>query len=112
MTRTLFPAVLACALAAGAASAQTNVSVRTGQTASPVAPVLPFSAAPGGASLAAPLSSLGLTPSLSAPSLSPTAAPAPAALTAVPSALAAAVQPAAGVQPAAAVRPAAAKAAA
>lgn len=90
MTRTLFPAVLACVLAAGSASAQTNVSVRTGQAASPVAPVLPFSAAPGGAMLVSPLSGLGLTPTLSAPSLAPSAIARPAALAAVPSVVAAA----------------------
>lgn len=90
MTRTLFPAVLACVLAAGSASAQTVVSVRTGQAVSPVAPVLPFSAAPGGAMLVSPLSGLGLTPTLSAPSLAPSAIARPAALAAVPSVVAAA----------------------
>jgi len=100
MTRTLFPAVLACVLAAGSASAQTNVSVRTGQAASPVAPVLPFSAAPGGAMLVSPLSGLGLTPTLSAPSLAPSAIARPAALAAVPSVIAAA-RAAAPVRPAA-----------
>ncbi|MCR4294410.1 MAG: hypothetical protein NUW21_02660 [Elusimicrobia bacterium] len=100
MTRTLFAAVAACALAAGSASAQTQVSVRAGQGAAPVAPVLPFSAAPGGAMLVSPLSGPGLTPSLSAPSL---AAPAPAltpsALAAAPSAVAAAIAPASAVRP-------------
>lgn len=90
MTRTLFPAVLACVLAAGSASAQTNVSVRTGQAASPVSPVLPFSASPGGAMLVSPLSGLGLTPTLSAPSLAPSAIARPAALAAAPSVIAAA----------------------
>lgn len=99
MTRTLFPAVLACVLAAGSASAQTNVSVRTGQAASPVAPVLPFSAAPGGAMLVSPLSGLGLTPALSAPSLAPAPMARPAALTAAPAVIA--VQPASPIRPAA-----------
>lgn len=99
MTRTLFPAVLACALAAGSATAQTNVSVRTGQAASPVVPVLPYSAAPGGASLVAPLSGLGLTPTLSAPSLAPSPMAQPASLAPLPSVIAAAVQAAAPVRP-------------
>jgi len=99
MTRTLFPAVLACVLAAGSASAQTNVSVRTGQAASPVAPVLPFSAAPGGAMLVSPLAGLGLAPTLSAPSLAPAPMAQPAALAAAPSVIA--VQAAAPVRPAA-----------
>jgi hypothetical protein len=99
MTRTLFAAVVACAFAAGSASAQTNVSVRTGQAASPVVPVLPFSAAPGGANLVAPLSSLGLAPALSAPSLAPSPMAQPASPAAVPS-VAAAVQAAAPIRPA------------
>ena len=98
MIKILLPAVLACVFVSGSASAQTAVSVRTGQVASPVVPVLPFSAAPGGAMLVSPLSGLGLTPSLSAPSL---AAPAPvlvpAALAAQPAALAVAARPAAAV---------------
>ena len=98
MINTLFPAVLACVLAAGSASAQTAVSARTGQATTTVVPVLPFSAAPGGASLVSPLSGLGLTPTLSAPSIAPTAMPQPAVLSAVmPSALAVAVQPAAAI---------------
>lgn len=115
MMRTLFAAVAACALAAGSASAQTQVSVRAGQGAAPIAPILPFSAAPGGAMLVSPLSGLGLTPSLSAPSLAaPALSLAPSALAPAPSAVAAAAQPAA-VRPAAiaaakavAVKPAAA----
>lgn len=102
MTRTLFAALAACALAAGSASAQSQVSVRTGQAASPVVPVLPFSAAPGGASLVAPLGGLSLTPTLSAPTLTPSVLAQPSALAPVPSA-AAAVQPAAAVRPAAAI---------
>jgi len=97
MIKTLFPAALTV-LVALSASAQTAVSVRTGQTSGAVAPIVPFSAAPGGAMLVSPLSGLGLTPSLSAPSL---AAPAPvlapaAALAASPVAMAA-VKPAAAV---------------
>lgn len=107
MTRTLLAAVAACALASGSASAQTQVSVRTGQAASPAVPVLPFSAAPGGASLVAPLGSLGLTPTLSAPSLAPSVLAQPSARAPIPSAVAAAVQAAAPVRP---VAPAAAKA--
>lgn len=99
MTRTLFASVVACALAAGSASAQTQVSVRAGQTAAPVVPVLPFSAAPGGAMLVSPLSGPGLTPSLSAPSVTPSALARPAALAAVPFALAAAVAPVEAVRP-------------
>ena len=100
MTRTLFPAVLACVLAAGSASAQTQVSVRAGQAVSPVVPVLPYSAAPGGANLVAPLSSPGLTPTLSAPSLAPSPMAQPASLAAAPSVIsAAAVQTAAPVRP-------------
>lgn len=107
MTRTLFPAVLACVLAAGSASAQTAVTVRTGQASGPVVPVLPYSAAPGGAMLVSPLSGLGLTPSLSAPSLAaPAPALIPAALAARPAALAVAVSPAAAI----AAAPAAVKA--
>lgn len=107
MIKTLFPAVLACVLVTGSASAQTAVSIRTGQASGPVVPVLPFSAAPGGANFIAPLSGLGLTPTLSAPSITPTAIPQPAVLSAaMPSALAAAVSPAAAV----AVTPAAAQA--
>jgi hypothetical protein len=91
------------------ASAQTAVSVRTGQASGPVVPVLPFTAAPGGANFVAPLTGLGLTPTLSAPSLTPTAMPQPAVLSAaMPSALAVAVQPAAAISAA----PVAAKAAA
>ncbi|MDP3543747.1 MAG: hypothetical protein Q8T11_14860 [Elusimicrobiota bacterium] len=102
MTRTLFASVVACALAAGSASAQTQVSVRAGQTAAPVTPVLPFSAAPGGATFVAPLGSLGLTPTLSAPSLTPSMIARPAALAAMPSVVAAAVSPVA-VRPVAAI---------
>lgn len=97
MVKTLFPAVLACVLASGNISAQTAVSVRTGQSGS-VVPVLPFSVAPGGAMLVSPLSGLGLTPALSAPSL----LNAPAALAAMPAALAVAIKPAAAVPVAAA----------
>jgi hypothetical protein len=98
MTKILLPAVLACVLSAGGAAAQTSVSARTGRTAGPAVPVLPFSAAPGGATLVAPLSSLGLTPSLSAPSVA-ASLPASAvnALAARPSALVAAVKPASAV---------------
>ncbi len=90
--------LLAAGLIAGSASAQTAVSVRTGQT-SVVAPIVPFSAAPGGAMLVSPLSGLGLTPTLSvlspAPSLNASLSGAPSAL-AVPAAIAA-VRPAAAV---------------
>ena len=100
MTRTLFPAVLACVLAAGSASAQTQVSVRAGQAVSPVVPVLPYSAAPGGAHHGAPRSRPGLTPTLSAPSLAPSPMAQPASLAAAPSVIsAAAVQTAAPVRP-------------
>ncbi|MDO8757523.1 MAG: hypothetical protein Q7J64_05895 [Elusimicrobiota bacterium] len=91
--------LVAC-LIAGSASAQTAVSVRTGQTMT-VAPIVPFSAAPGGAMLVSPLSGLGLTPSLSAPTLAPSLTATPAALAAVPTALTAAVVPAAAITPAA-----------
>jgi hypothetical protein len=112
MTKSLFPAVLACLLAAGSASAQTSVSVRSGQSSGAVAPIIPFSAAPGGAMLVSPLSGLGLTPSLSAPSLAAPALNAPvSALAAQPLALSAAVQPAAAVSAVAlGVSPVAAKA--
>ncbi|UPT73224.1 MAG: hypothetical protein M0D55_15215 [Elusimicrobiota bacterium] len=92
--------VLACALSAGLASAQ-NVRVQTGSPASPVTPILPFSAAPGGAALTPSLSGLGLSPSLSAPSISapsiiaaPVAALRPQALAAIkPAAAIAAARP-------------------
>jgi hypothetical protein len=93
MTKALLAPVLACVLAAGSASAQTSVSVRAGQVSSPVVPVLPFSAAPGGANLVSPLSSLGLTPSLSAPSITASPEILPVAAALQPAALAAAVQP-------------------
>jgi len=99
MKKTLFPAVLACVLAAGSAFAQTNVSVRTGQTPAPIVPVVPFSA-PGGASLVAPLSGLGLTPSMSvslAPSIAPAAAHAALAAPAVRAALSVSAAPAASI---------------
>lgn len=89
--------LLAACLLAGTASAQNAaVSVRTGQSAV-VAPIVPFSAAPGGAMLVSPLSGLGLTPTLSAPSITPSLSVSPAALAAVPSALAASVVPAAAI---------------
>lgn len=97
--------LLAACLLAGTASAQTAVSVRTGQSAV-VAPIVPFSAAPGGAMLVSPLSGLGLTPSLSAPSITPSLNAAPAALAAMPSALVAAAIPVA-ITPAATVKAAA-----
>lgn len=93
MTRTLFPAVLACILAAGSASAQSAVSVRTGQASGTVVPVLPFSAGPGGACLVAPLSGLGLTPTLAAPAPAVT----PLVFAAQPVALGVSVQPAAAI---------------
>jgi len=91
--------LLAC-LIVGSASAQTAVSVRAGQSASLVAPIVPFSAAPGGAMLVSPLSGLGLTPTLSAPSLAPSLN---ASLSAVPSALAVPAAIAAAARPAAAI---------
>lgn len=87
--------LLAACLLAGTASAQNAaVSVRTGQSAV-VAPIVPFSAAPGGAMLVSPLSGLGLTPSLSAPSIAPSLAP--SVIGAAPSALAASIVPAAAI---------------
>lgn len=95
MIKIIFPAVLACVIVSGSASAQNAASIRTGQASSPVAPVMPFSAAPGGATLVSPLSGLGLTPTLSAPSLAAPLTMVPAALVAQPSALTVAVAPAA-----------------
>lgn len=111
MTKPLLSALLACAFAAGAASAQNTVSVKTGQVSGAVVPVLPFSATPGGATLVSPLSALGLTSALTAPS-----APAPAlslnptALAAQPAALGVAVHPAAAAAAAVSVAPVAARA--
>lgn len=106
MIKALFAPILACALAAGSASAQTTVSVGAARTSGPAVQISPINAAPGGANLVSPLSSLGLSATLAAPSISPTLAIQPAVVSAAkPAALAVSVQAAAAV----AAKPVAAK---
>ncbi len=106
MIKALFAPILACAFAAGSASAQTSVSVGAARPSGPAVQISPINAAPGGANLVSPLSSLGLSAVLAAPSISPTLAVQPAVMSAArTTALAASVQPAAAI----AAKPEAAK---
>ncbi len=92
MTKARYFAALATALITLSASAQVEVRVNA-PAGSFATPIVPVGVTPGAASLVSPLSSLSLTPTLSAPSITPAIAlDAPAALAPISLTVAAAPQ--------------------